>query len=542
MILVIDNYDSFTFNVVQALECATKEEIKIVRNDEATVEQLAEMKPSKLIVSPGPGNPGTAGVSVPAIRYFAGKIPILGICLGHQAIGEAFGAKIVGAKFIKHGIVEDIELDGRGIFRTIGRSMKFTRYHSLVIDEATLPSDFEVTARAKDGDIMGIRHKTMPIEGVQFHPESIASNACQELFKAFLNYRRDNLPVSEYLKQLIDERKPLNREQASFFMENLTDGTMDEKATASILTAMAARGLPTAEEMAGCASALLSKKTPFPLSKSSEKTGNGLAEIVGTGGDGKGSFNISSMSALVAASCGQPVAKHGNRAVSSKSGAADFFENLGIKIMAEPDKTASLVQQTGFGFLMAPVYHSAMRFAAPVRKALGIKTIFNVLGPLLNPAGAEYEVLGVYSKDLMEDYAHAAKALGAKRVMVIHSRDGFDEISPCQPTDVFQINEDGKEYRYVIDPSKFGISGTSEDELEGGTGADNAKLAMDVLNGGGRKTIRAAVGLNAGAVLYLSGKAKTLKDGYDMALAAIASGSSLAKLQEIQRVSGELVA
>lgn len=542
MILVIDNYDSFTFNVVQALECATKEEIKIVRNDEATVEQLAAMKPSKLIVSPGPGNPGTAGVSVPAIRYFAGKIPILGICLGHQSIGEAFGAKIVGAKFIKHGIVEDIDLDGRGIFRTIGRSMKFTRYHSLVIDEATLPSDFEVTARAKDGDIMGIRHKTMPIEGVQFHPESIASNACQELFKAFLNYRRDNLPVSEYLKQLIDERKPLNREQASFFMENLTDGTMDEKATASILTAMAARGLPTAEEMAGCASALLSKKTPFPLNKSSEKAGNGLAEIVGTGGDGKGSFNISSMSALVAASCGQPVAKHGNRAVSSKSGAADFFENLGIKIMAEPDKTASLVQQTGFGFLMAPVYHSAMRFAAPVRKALGIKTIFNVLGPLLNPAGAEYEVLGVYSKDLMEDYAHAAKALGAKRVMVIHSRDGFDEISPCQLTDVFQINEDGKEYRYVIDPSKFGITGTSEEELEGGTGADNAKLAMDVLNGGGRKTIRAAVGLNAGAVLYLSGKAKTLKDGYDMALAAIASGSSLAKLQEIQRVSGELVA
>ncbi len=541
MILVIDNYDSFTFNVVQALECATKEEIKIVRNDEATVEQLAAMEPSKLIVSPGPGNPGTAGVSVPAIRYFAGKIPILGICLGHQSIGEAFGAKIVGAKFIKHGIVEEIDLDGRGIFRTIGKSMKFTRYHSLVIAETTLPSDFEVTARAKDGDIMGIRHKTMPIEGVQFHPESIASGACMDLFKAFLNYRRDNLPVAEYLKQLIDERKPLNREQASFFMENLTDGTMDEKATASILTAMAARGLPTAEEMAGCASALLNKKTPFPLNKS-EKTGNGLAEIVGTGGDGKGSFNISSMSALVAASCGQPVAKHGNRAVSSKSGAADFFENLGIKIMAEPDKTASLVQQTGFGFLMAPVYHSAMRFAAPVRKALGIKTIFNVLGPLLNPAGAEYEVLGVYSKDLMEDYAHAAKALGAKRVMVIHSRDGFDEISPCQPTDVFQINEDGKEYRYVIDPSKFGISGTSEDELEGGTGADNAKLAMEVLKGGGRNTIRAAVGLNAGAVLYLSGKAKTLKDGYDMALAAIASGSSLAKLQEIQRVSGELVA
>ena len=546
MILVIDNYDSFTFNVVQALECATNEEIKVVRNDEATVEQLAALNPSHLIVSPGPGNPTGAGVSVDAIKYFAGKVPILGICLGHQAIGEAFGAKIVGAKFIKHGIVEDIDLDGRGIFRTIGKSAKFTRYHSLVIEEASLPADFEVTARAQDGDIMGVRHKTMPIEGVQFHPESIASQACLELFKAFLNYRRDNLPVSEYLRQLLDEKKSLTRDQAAFFMENLTDGTMDEKATAAILTAMAARGLPTADEMAGCAGALLKKKTPFPLkNKEGNPAGShcsGLAEIVGTGGDGKGSFNISSLSALVAASCGQDVAKHGNRAVSSKSGAADFFENLGIKIMAEPEKTASLVQQTGFGFLMAPVYHSAMRFAAPVRKALGIKTIFNVLGPLLNPAGADYEVLGVYSEDLMEDYAHAAKALGAKRVMVIHSRDGFDEISPCQPTDVFQINDDGKEYRYVIDPSKFGINGVSEEELEGGNGADNAKLALDVLNGGGRASIKAAVGLNAGAVLYLSGKAKTLKDGYDMAVSAMSNGTALRKLNEIQRVSGELSA
>ena len=210
--------------------------------------------------------------------------------------------------------------------------------------------------------------------------------------------------------------------------------------------------------------------------------------------------------------------------------------------LQEPEKTAELVTKTGFGFLMAPVYHSAMRFAAPVRKALGIKTIFNVLGPLLNPAGAEYEVLGVYSKDLMPDYARAAKALGAKRVMVIHSRDGFDEISPCQPTDVFQINEDGREYRYVIDPAKFGIISANVDELEGGNGADNARLAIDVLNGKGRATIRSAVALNAGSLLYLSGKAKTLKEGYDMALQALDSGKTLAKLQEIQKVSEELAA
>ena len=268
----------------------------------------------------------------------------------------------------------------------------------------------------------------------------------------------------------------------------------------------------------------------------------GLAEIVGTGGDGKGSFNISSMSALVASSCGQVMAKHGNRAVSSKSGAADFFEALGINIMASPEKTAQLVRKTGFGFLMAPVYHSAMRFAAPIRKALGIKTIFNVLGPLLNPANAEYEVLGVYSKELLRDYARAAKSLGAKRVMVVNSEDGYDEISPCAPTSVYQIDEKGNENQYVINPANFGIADADENELYGGNGSDNAKLAMEVLNGGGRKTIRYAVGLNAGAVLYLCGKARTLKDGYAMALEAIDSGKTLAKLKEIQRVSEELSA
>ena len=185
MILVIDNYDSFTFNVVQALECATKDEIKVVRNDEYKIEELAAFKPDYLVVSPGPGNPSQAGVSKEAIKYFAGKIPVLGICLGHQSIAEAFGAKIVQAKFIKHGIVEDIDLDGRGLFRNIGKTSKFTRYHSLVVDESTLPEEFEITARAKDGDIMGIRHKTMPIEGIQFHPESIASENCKKLSQHF---------------------------------------------------------------------------------------------------------------------------------------------------------------------------------------------------------------------------------------------------------------------------------------------------------------------------------------------------------------------
>ncbi|UKI53412.1 MAG: gamma-glutamyl-gamma-aminobutyrate hydrolase family protein [Treponema sp.] len=175
MILLLDNYDSFTYNVYQSLAKLTEEEIKVVRSKEITLQDAIKMNPAKLIVSPGPGRPEDAGISVEAIKYFAGKIPVLGICLGHQAIGYAFGAKIVNAKFIKHGIAEEINLDGKGMFRLMGKRETFTRYHSLVIDESTLPADFEISARADDGDIMGIRHKTMPIEGVQFHPESIAS-------------------------------------------------------------------------------------------------------------------------------------------------------------------------------------------------------------------------------------------------------------------------------------------------------------------------------------------------------------------------------
>ena len=205
--------------------------------------------------------------------------------------------------------------------------------------------------------------------------------------------------------------------------------------------------------------------------------------------------------------------------------------------MAEPEKTAALVEKTDFGFLMAPVYHAAMRFAAPVRKVLGVKTIMNILGPLLNPAGAEYEVLGVFSKSLLKDYARAAKKLGAKRVMTVASDDGYDEISPCAKTHAFLIDERGHEASFVIEPSKFGITGADEDELSGGNGKENAALGMEVLNGKGRKTIRYAVGMNAGAVLYLSGKAKNLKEGYDMALESIDTGKALAKLNEIVEVS-----
>ncbi|MCR5494577.1 MAG: bifunctional anthranilate synthase component II/anthranilate phosphoribosyltransferase [Treponema sp.] len=529
MILILDNYDSFTYNVFQSLVKLTKEEIKVVRSKEVSLEELKEMNPSRLVVSPGPGRPEDAGVSVEAIKYFSKKIPVLGICLGHQAIGYAFGAKIVGAKYIKHGIAEEISLDGKGLFRLMGKKETFTRYHSLVIDESTLPEDFEVTARAEDGDIMGIRHKSLPIEGVQFHPESIASPKTKELFTAFLNYRREAFPANKVLAELI-EGKDMSRKTAEMFMSDLTEGCMDERMTAAILISLAAKKA-TPEEMAGCAGVLVAKKTPLPLDTTE------LTDIVGTGGDSKGSFNISSMSALCASACGLPVAKHGNRAVSSKSGAADFYEALGVKIDNSPEVTAEVIKKTNFGFLYAPVYHSAMRFAGPVRKALGVKTIMNLIGPLSNPAGAKYQMLGVYSEELLAPVARAAKLLGAKRVMVVVSEDGFDEISPIVPTKVFEIDEDGKEKQYTIDPSVFGLTGCKDEELIGGTGEENAQMALDILAGKGRRTLKAAVALNGGAALYIGGKVKSIKEGSVKILHAIESGAVKRKLEEIKLAS-----
>ena len=528
MIVLIDNYDSFTYNVYQYLARLAGEDVCVVRNDAISLSELIALEPSRLVISPGPGRPEEAGISVEAIRHFAGKVPILGICLGHQAIGYAFGGKIVGAKFIKHGIAEEMTLDGKGVFRTVGTKGTFTRYHSLVVEEASLPDCLEVTARAADGDVMGIRHKTLSVEGVQFHPESIASGAGENVLKAFLSYRREGLPFSKVLSDLM-AGKSMSRLTAELFMEDLTEGSLDERQTSAILTAISAKG-PAAEEIAGCASVLCRKKKNVPLTKE-------LTDIVGTGGDGIGSFNISSMAALVAASCGVAIAKHGNRAVSSKSGSADFYEALGIKIDVSAEKSASIINQTDFGFLFAPVYHSAMRFAAPVRKLLGVKTIMNLVGPLSNPAGAQYQMLGVYDKSLMLPVAEASKMLGSKRVMVVCSRDGMDEISPCAPTDVIEIDETGARNEYAIDPADFGISNCAIDELLGGDSHENVRLARAMLDGSGRPSILAAVALNAAATMYISGKTASIKEGYERAVAAIADGSVSRKIEEVREAS-----
>ena len=196
-----------------------------------------------------------------------------------------------------------------------------------------------------------------------------------------------------------------------------------------------------------------------------------------------------------------------------------------------------MIEETNFGFLYAPVYHSAMRYAAPVRRLLGVKTIMNLVGPLSNPANAQNQMIGVYERSLLLPVAEAAKMLGAKRVMVVCSQDGFDEISPCAPTDVVEIDENGVQREYVVDPAEMGIHYCDKDELAGGDAVENVRLAMEMLAGKGRPAIVTAVALNAGAAIYISAMVDTLQEGYEKALAAIMDGSVSQKIDEVRASS-----
>lgn len=263
-----------------------------------------------------------------------------------------------------------------------------------------------------------------------------------------------------------------------------------------------------------------------------------VLEIVGTGGDGSNSFNISTTASLVIAVGGVPVAKHGNRAASSKSGAADVLEALGVKITIPPEKSQELLGKIGICFLFAQNYHIAMKYVAPIRKKLGIRTVFNILGPLSNPAGANMELMGVYDEALVEPLAQVMANLGVTRGMVVFGQDSLDEISMSAPTSVCEI-KDGKFTSYVLTPEQFGYERCTKEELQGGTPQENAEITKAILEGKETGAKRHAVCLNAGAALYIAGKAASIEAGVKMAEQLIDSGAALKKLEEFIEKSNQ---
>ncbi len=333
--------------------------------------------------------------------------------------------------------------------------------------------------------------------------------------------------INEAIKKLLN-KEDIGYEMSRDVMYEIMKGEASDVQKSAYLVALSMKG-ENIDEITGSAEAMRAMATRFD-------TGEETLEIVGTGGDGASSYNISSTSAFVIAAGGVKITKHGNRAASSRSGAADVLEALGVNITLEPEKNMELFKNTGYSFLFAQKYHSAMKYVGPIRKELGIRTVFNILGPLTNPAFSSNFVLGVYDESLLEPIAKALVNLGAKRGMVVYGVDRLDEISSACDTTVVEFNEKGEFKKYTIKPEDFGFVRGKTSDLTGGTPEENAKITLDILKGvKGPK--RDCVLMNAGAGLYIGGKAKTLAEGVKMAEDIIDSGKAYDKLMQVKEIS-----
>lgn len=340
--------------------------------------------------------------------------------------------------------------------------------------------------------------------------------------------------IAEAIKKIVD-KQDLSYEEAYTVMNEIMSGETSPTQNAAFLAALSAKSTKaeTIDEISGCAAAMRDHAVKVDYEGE-------VLEIVGTGGDGSQSFNISTTAAIVIAAAGVKVAKHGNRAASSKCGTADCQEALGINIDQSPEKVVQLLDQAGMCFFFAQKYHTSMKYVGSIRRELGFRTVFNILGPLTNPASPQMQLLGVYDEYLVEPLTKVLINLGVKRGMVVYGQDKLDEISASAPTTVCEFR-DGWYRTYTIAPEQFGFERCTKDDLLGGSPEENAEITRGILKGSITGPKRNAVLMNAGAAIYLGGKANSIEDGVKMAAELIDSGKAIKKLEQIITVSQESV-
>lgn len=345
--------------------------------------------------------------------------------------------------------------------------------------------------------------------------------------------------ILDALHRIANHRQSLTREEARAVMTEVLTGRCSDAQIAALLVALHMKG-ETVEEIVGFAEAIRAAATPLEFRSSAvlDASGTGrdaLVDTCGTGGDTSGTFNISTATAFVVAGAGVRVAKHGNRSITSKCGSADVMEALGVNINLSPQQIAACLVQVGIAFLFAPAMHSAMKQVQAVRRELHLRTIFNLLGPLTNPARATCQVVGVYSADLVEKLAEVLSMLGLRRALVVHGCDGLDEITITAPTRIAEVR-DGQVRSYEVTPEEFGLQRATLDDIAGGDAALNARLIQEVLNGK-KSPRRDIVVLNAAAALVAAGRADHLRDAVPLATEAIDSGAAEKKLEGLTQFS-----
>ena len=535
MLVLIDNYDSFTYNLVQYFG-ELGADIKVFRNDQVTMNQLIALNPSHLVISPGPGEPiKDDGISSDAIKYFDGKIPVLGVCLGHQSLGAVFGGEVKRASRLMHGKTSKVTHNGQGIFKGIPSPFEAMRYHSLVVYDP-VPSELEVTAITPEEEIMGLKHKEHHTYGVQFHPESILTEHGKQLLKNFLDLNPAPAAKGEpsMLKPFIAKainRNDLTDIEAEEAMNVIMTGQATQAQIGAYLVALRMKG-ETIPEITGSVRAMRANAVKVKLNANES-----IYDIVGTGGDGAHTFNISTAAAFVLAGTGRKVAKHGNRAASSQCGSADVLSALGISLELTPEQIAQAIEQIGIGFMFAAKFHPAMKHAIGPRKEIGQRTIFNILGPLTNPAGANIQLTGVFDPKLTEPLAQVLNELGSKAALVIHGANGLDELNTTGVNRVSHL-KDGAVTTYDLNPAELGLAQSTVQDLRGGTPDESAQMMRDLLGNKLNGARRDAVLLNAAAAL--AAETGDFKSALHEANESLQSGNALNKLNALIEFSQSL--
>jgi anthranilate synthase/phosphoribosyltransferase len=561
MILVIDNFDSFTYNLVQ-LMAALGGEVRVERNDALTAADALALAPAGIVISPGPGTPSDAGISSDVVRVaVAAGVPVLGVCLGHQVIAEVFGATVRRAPHPVHGKTDEVSHGGTGIFAGVPDPLTATRYHSLCVDPGSIAPPLSVVATTGDGVVMGVEHRDAPVFGVQFHPESVLTPEGAKLLANFLDIcgevplarttaeapaaiaaaggtARSSARLAEVTTvpgaiARVSGGASLGEDEARRVMGAIMDGEATPSQISALVVAMRMKG-ETVDEIVGFARAMRERATLV------RPAAVGFIDTCGTGGDGLHTFNVSTTTAFVVAGAGVPVAKHGNRAVSSSAGSADVLESLGVDISLDAAGMARCVDECGVGFLFAQSLHASMRHAGPTRREIGIRTVFNILGPLTNPAGASRQLLGVYDARLTPVLAEVAGRLGTTRTLVVNGHPGMDEVSASGPTTVAEYDRaSGGVRTYTIAPEELGIARSTLADISGGDAAANAVLTRGVLAGdhGARRDV---VLMNAAAALHAAGAVADLVEGVVRARDSIDSGRALASLDRLVATSRRL--
>ena len=523
LILLIDNYDSFVFNVEQYLRELTDEEVRCVRNDKITLDEIRRLNPSKIVLSPGPKHPQDSGICLEILKSDI-AVPILGICLGHQAIGLVYGAKIKRLEKPYHGKTSLIKVSRKEpLFTGLPDEFEVMRYHSLYVDE--LPSNLQALAVSEDGVVMALSAKDRPIFGIQFHPESYFTQYGKKIIENFINY--EAAPAAEVAKE------PKIRPLKPFLIKLQENERLDDRDFEQICEIIASKEYEITQLAALLV--LISEKSLYPQSLASlaknilkysqtYRDPSPMIDLCGTGGDGFKTINISTTVAFILASLGVKVAKHGNKAVSSKSGSSDVLEILGIHSSNSLLWQRELLNDKNLAFFHAPFFHPLVGEVREVRQRLGIRTVFNVLGPLLNPNLAlKNQLVGVYHKPVLRLYAETLQLLGRERALVVRGEDGLDEISLCDETRVVELRG-GQISEYSITPEQFGFKRAFHSEIEGGTPEQNAEILKQILKGEISGPKFDVVVLNAMFALYAAGVADSPAQAKELILDVIKSG------------------